>query len=250
MRKLVVLSAALAIVSFAIGGSAAQAGSALAAGTGFVQCATTMGLITSPVSCSSASDSGSVTYAPFAGISVRAYGEGLVDEAGVFGVLNYSFEVTGGKAGTVVPVDIDTTLSAIPISIGYAFSEIDVTAINSADVTICSNGLGCTGQTGFTGTLQVNALSGAVNTVHLEVEAGGALGNQSDFNGGTASADPYIFISPTFSNTDGYSIEVSPNIGNVPATPLPAALPLFASGMGALGLLGWRRRRKLSRVAA
>lgn len=27
-------------------------------------------------------------------------------------------------------------------------------------------------------------------------------------------------------------------------TPLPAALPLFASGFGALGLLGWRRKRK------
>ena len=28
------------------------------------------------------------------------------------------------------------------------------------------------------------------------------------------------------------------------ATPLPAALPLFASGIGALGLFGWRRKRK------
>jgi hypothetical protein len=31
--------------------------------------------------------------------------------------------------------------------------------------------------------------------------------------------------------------------------PLPAALPLFATGLGALGLLGWRRKRKAS-VAA
>jgi hypothetical protein len=28
------------------------------------------------------------------------------------------------------------------------------------------------------------------------------------------------------------------------AAPLPAALPLFATGLGALGLLGWRRKRK------
>jgi len=27
------------------------------------------------------------------------------------------------------------------------------------------------------------------------------------------------------------------------ATPLPATLPLFATGLGALGLLGWRRKR-------
>jgi hypothetical protein len=34
------------------------------------------------------------------------------------------------------------------------------------------------------------------------------------------------------------------------ATPLPAALPLFATGLGALGLLGWRRKRKAAAVAA
>jgi hypothetical protein len=33
------------------------------------------------------------------------------------------------------------------------------------------------------------------------------------------------------------------------ATPLPAALPLFATGIGALGLLGWRRKRKAQAVA-
>ena len=33
------------------------------------------------------------------------------------------------------------------------------------------------------------------------------------------------------------------------ATPLPAALPLFTTGLGALGLLGWRRKRK-AQVAA
>jgi hypothetical protein len=31
---------------------------------------------------------------------------------------------------------------------------------------------------------------------------------------------------------------------DVPAVPLPAALPLFATGLGALGLLGWRRKKK------
>ena len=28
------------------------------------------------------------------------------------------------------------------------------------------------------------------------------------------------------------------------ATPLPGALPLFATGLGALGLIGWRKRKK------
>ena len=34
------------------------------------------------------------------------------------------------------------------------------------------------------------------------------------------------------------------------ATPLPAALPLFATGLGGLGLLGWRRKRKTQAAVA
>ncbi len=61
-----------------------------------------------------------------------------------------------------------------------------------------------------------------------------------------------------------YSPGVVPNAGNTnylpfpyemtvsasaSATPLPAALPLFASGLGGLGLLGWRRKRKAALAA-
>ena len=35
---------------------------------------------------------------------------------------------------------------------------------------------------------------------------------------------------------------------DVAATPLPAALPLFATGLGAMGLFGWRRKRKAQAV--
>jgi hypothetical protein len=38
-------------------------------------------------------------------------------------------------------------------------------------------------------------------------------------------------------------------VGEPPATPLPAALPLFATGLGALGWLGWLRRRKAATPA-
>jgi hypothetical protein len=36
----------------------------------------------------------------------------------------------------------------------------------------------------------------------------------------------------------------------VTLVPLPAALPLFATGLGALGLIGWRRKKKAAAVAA
>jgi hypothetical protein len=44
----------------------------------------------------------------------------------------------------------------------------------------------------------------------------------------------------------GYIIEYD----TTGTTPLPAALPLFASGFGGLGVLGWRRKRKKAARAA
>lgn len=36
---------------------------------------------------------------------------------------------------------------------------------------------------------------------------------------------------------------------SVTVTPLPAALPLFATGLGTIGVLGWRRKKKAQRAA-
>ena len=57
-----------------------------------------------------------------------------------------------------------------------------------------------------------------------------------------------------------YGCTLNDCIANVPivfdvtlassSTPLPAALPLFATGLGALGLLGWRRKRKATAALA
>lgn len=45
-----------------------------------------------------------------------------------------------------------------------------------------------------------------------------------------------------------FVVSVSDALGSgngnpVPEVPLPAALPLFAAGLGAMGFLGWRRRK-------
>jgi hypothetical protein len=45
-------------------------------------------------------------------------------------------------------------------------------------------------------------------------------------------------------NPDAPNLIAIDNIAAVGATPLPGALPLFATGLGALGLLDWRRKRK------
>jgi len=65
----------------------------------------------------------------------------------------------------------------------------------------------------------------------------------------------------TFSDAGTFTVEASTSNGvglppitsndvtvtvvpEVTQTPLPAALPLFATGLGGLGLLGWRRKQK------
>jgi hypothetical protein len=51
----------------------------------------------------------------------------------------------------------------------------------------------------------------------------------------------------------GFNVDASvakPGSWVVATTPIPAALPLFATGLGALGLLGWRRKRKAAALAA
>jgi len=58
--------------------------------------------------------------------------------------------------------------------------------------------------------------------------------NAADF--GVGSPDPR--------NTE------SPLNVTIGATPLPAALPLFATGLGAMGLFGWRRNRKNAATVA
>jgi hypothetical protein len=64
-----------------------------------------------------------------------------------------------------------------------------------------------------------------------------------------------VFGSALLTNSNG-GFEVADisastlGVGTLSSTPLPAALPLFASGLGALGLLARRRKRKTAAVTA
>jgi hypothetical protein len=54
----------------------------------------------------------------------------------------------------------------------------------------------------------------------------------------------------TFVGAGSFTGTQTPITTEVLATPLPAALPLFASALGAMGFLGWRRKRKVAAPAA
>jgi hypothetical protein len=53
----------------------------------------------------------------------------------------------------------------------------------------------------------------------------------------------FDFLPGQEGNNPNFTITNTVVVGDVP---LPGALPLFATGLGALGLLGWRRKRKVS----
>jgi hypothetical protein len=127
----------------------------------------------------------------------------------------------------------------------------------------------------FTGNVNIFEPDGVTLSDHLRwINSSNSSSACDGSSGLPACANRMIFYSlddlggqmPTFPNTvesttenpDGSFVWVVPPPGvntydgssaPVGATPLPATLPLFATGLGALGLLGWRNKRKAQAVA-
>jgi hypothetical protein len=63
----------------------------------------------------------------------------------------------------------------------------------------------------------------------------------SESPSGDTDVGSATFFLITSGGVTSTSVDLS---GTASPIPLPAALPLFATGLGALGLLGWRKKRK------
>jgi len=114
----------------------------------------------------------------------------------------------------------------------------------------------CSSPQDFKGTLMYNLDPNVLYFVQIAVTA--TTGDSilpsvgSTTQSADASLDPHIYSNI---NIPGLTLDISPGLDNVvgtaaTATPLPAALPLFATGLGAFGLLGWRRKKKSAALAA
>ena len=88
----------------------------------------------------------------------------------------------------------------------------------------------------------------------FDVDSAGNISSTSSFNALGLLNGGYIFVLINPSGPIGFlQVGLNPIAGLVAGSvefsltspvPIPAALPLFASGLGVLGLLGWRRKRK------
>jgi hypothetical protein len=148
------------------------------------------------------------------------------------------FTLPTGLVGT----DGCTAQPCAPGSTGVFPGQI---SIFEDGTTTLSDGLRFVTSTGcFASQAECGAL--ATELIFYSFDSNGALadvGNVASFacSGTSCGTRPenangtFQFISSTGLNT--YN-------GTSAAVPLPAALPLFATGLGALGLLGWRRKRK------
>ena len=163
--------------------------------------------------------------------------------------------LSASGAIAVASVDIRTTLNTFEI--GRILASIDTTAPTPAHCSSTFAVGGCS-----SGSLSVGALKTQTINVPLDIpvllvmniqvgaqasstgaSASSSFGHSLDFPIGTA-----LFVLPDGVTANGPDSFVTNNIfsppGSAAATPLPGALPLFAIGLGALGLIGWRRKQK------
>ena len=81
-----------------------------------------------------------------------------------------------------------------------------------------------------------------INQVGTFVILDSSITNGTDL---TNTVVAFLFgTTPDFTRTATFTGSTPPGGSGLGTTPLPAALPLFAGGLGALGLLGWRRKRR------
>jgi MYXO-CTERM domain-containing protein len=158
--------------------------------------------------------------------------------------LYYFAEVVG--PGGLVPVNVNVIANGSLSSMGKntlfgSFSRDQLNVNNNIIVDQISD-MGSN-----TGAFSTSVTMSLVANQEFLVEMIARAFTQDSSVSATAFLDPLFSLDPSLVNL-GYSILTSPGIDNSPvsATPVPAPLPFFAAGLGLMGLLGRRRKRKVS----
>src|SRR5262245_11172215 len=192
-----------------------------------------------------------------------------------------SFCLAGPAQGLTTTIDAGQTVTSTPGAVTFFdFDAIQDTSIGTFSGGVMNAGtLGPNGNwisafrpTGI-GTAEVTlTLVNPVTYIGFEWGTPDVYNRVDVYNGatllGTFFGDPSFFPNPYFFNiTAGPGEQITSLVMSFPdqsdppklccfetdnyatlAAPLPAALPLFATGLGVLGLLGWRRKRRASHL--
>jgi hypothetical protein len=152
-------------------------------------------------------------------------------------------EVSGAATMTTEgPFSINLTTPGPPFFAMTATQNVPFTAFNTS--------LGTLDSALFTlNTTSIDSGSGAVGVLGLtenvtstgQLQFGGSL-PLTDFN--TAFTAIVTLTNNSENNAATWDGNLSLTYDYTPATPLPASLPLLATGLGGLGLAAWRSRRK------
>jgi hypothetical protein len=170
------------------------------------------------------------------------------------GTISFSNAITPGQSFSVVFDPL--TLAFGSMGAGYGGTGQSLTYEESASFIF-------TGKFFLLGLLNNNAVGNGFDSALFKISVNNTVVDSWSF-GDLASAEAFFFLNPidvplpdgpdnvqllfdeTMSSAGGFSF----NYGvAADTTPLPATLPLFATGLGAIGLLGWRRKRKARAVA-
>jgi hypothetical protein len=173
----------------------------------------------------------------------------------------YTGTFTGGIVGGPSPIILLSSGNGTVATAAYNLTNVSFShntsitsftppfptqTIYNGSLTLSGGGNGIGGS--YTGTFQLFADTSG-GTIHLDLTdliGSGVLAGYA----GSGTADGTVAFTPILPpiGFDGtFDVTVNATLSN---TPLPSALPLFASGLGVMGLLGWRRKRKAAALAA
>jgi len=165
-----------------------------------------------------------------------------------------------GNSGVSIVATGSTTAGVYEL--GFDDNLYSVNPTNGALTLIGNTGIPIVSPTGMSANgpnLYINSQS-SLYLVNTSTGVGSLVGSSGSAQFGTMVYIDGVYYAGTATNAPYKVVTFDPNTAAVltsqdsnsdifwglapVVTPLPAALPLFATGLGALGLLGWKRRRR------
>lgn len=148
------------------------------------------------------------------------------------GMLSYQFEIVGPTTAGEIPVTL-TGNDSVTQTIG----TFDYQVVTSTDLSVTGGSANYDNSTG--GSINT-VLDLDLDTVYDVSMSASVIAEADNFATAIAGAS----VDPTFIAPNGYTIDYSP--GLISTTPLPATWTMMLTGLGFLGFVAYRRKKKNS----